>query len=1054
MRFLCVVFALSAAVVAGAGERIAVLDLGVPAGVTNRFGCASSPQAFVRALGTKHDVRIVPHAQMFEEGAFDNARTDLLVLPAGSLFPETAAAALVGYLKRGGLLLTCGGYAFDEPMKFVAGRWTDGSDVVAPPPACGVKLGTPPLAAWRVDASESDLPTELGESRRPDGHAAIRIATKGLRHFNAGIVPFPSGAAREDRGSFGFDAKGGAGTEKFRVEITERDGTRWWCPLELGGDWRTYRLCWADFQFHRDSPTAKTRGKAGDRIRFENAVRVMFSLCHRECAPQRPHEVWVANLTTGRDPDAHRRVAAQGRVRINHRHYGEGFFDQPRPDQIAAFSPAYAFADVPRIENDAFWGDLFPAVSLKGSFAGWDASAMLTPQINAHASNRAVLRPVLACRGSDGRLLGRAASLVFHYDGIFKGSAWALFGVGSEDLFATPANDALLLSMTEALFRRTFLARTRPAYDCYRPGETMSFSTEAMNLSGRTVAGEVGFTVFDEAGRVVHSTNMTCSVAAKGRTKASFAWKVPQDGDDLYRVVAEFRTGGGVADREENAIAVWNEKTVANGPKLGVDGTYFTIDGRKRFWFGAQMFLARQQSYTSASALRFYREFKAIRAAGMRISRNFFGWNVDLSGKGDAGPGRERLLRLMDACVVLSQKFGIVNYFNPVCGNDIPRTLDGIAAEARDVEMFARRYGKVPGFMMDVRNEARLPCPERALGKDPMSDAALAEAFRTWAQAVADAARRGRPDLVVSTGWSQGWGWGSGFKDPPTAALPFSFTDCHYYGPNMDILPEIKKVDQRVLGRPAVMGEFGVAFHPERIRFSSTFADEREAARRYRGQPIRAFGAGFAFVCNYGWTDLVEGNTTFAFCHWDGNPRPALDVYRHVGEALSGFDVRERRPDAVLVLDDGRFEPGERRKGTFAVCRRAIEALSWWGADYSVLPACVARDLPGTVKLTIRTDELVRAGFGGLNGDPAAERAAIGAKLKVAGASFTRRPQDPDTLETYRVDGVGETAWAFWNDGESGTCVERGGHCLTIGPGRGGLMRISDSGELRQAVEL
>ena len=52
-----------------AAGRVTVLDMGLEAGVTNGFGCASAPAAFVRALGGTYDVRVVPHATAIADGA-------------------------------------------------------------------------------------------------------------------------------------------------------------------------------------------------------------------------------------------------------------------------------------------------------------------------------------------------------------------------------------------------------------------------------------------------------------------------------------------------------------------------------------------------------------------------------------------------------------------------------------------------------------------------------------------------------------------------------------------------------------------------------------------------------------------------------------------------------------------------------------------------------------------------------------------------------------------------------------------------------------------------
>ena len=1037
-----------------ASGRVTVLDFQIEAGRTNRFGCASAPSAFVRALGDAYDVRVVPHDMARIEGAFDISRTDLLVLPCGSLFPNDLAREIVRFLSKGGLLLTCGGYAFNEPMQFNEGKWVLPFVDPQPKPVCHNLVVLPPAAEWHT-RSEAGTTTVLTEEITADGKAAIRVSSPMMKRYNLGSVEFPKGDDANRREALAFRAKGGPGLKLLRIEIDERDGTRWWADVPVSEEWRDVVLSWADFNFHAGSATGKSRGGSGDRIDFANAATFAFGITRIGNSFNRPHSAWIADLRTGVDPFASKRVRPNIRANINHRHYGPGGRSRPRPEQIGIFSPNYSFKNVASIVNEPYCADLYPAVELKGSFSGWDASVMLSSQISGHAKCRAVLRPVLACRDATGALKGHAASLAFHYDDYFKGSAWAIFGVDSADLFATPENDALLRRMIDNLFLRVFLSQTRPEFDCYRMGETMEFSTEVMDFGKSNLSGEVRFAVFDEKGTKVHVASIP-SVARMGKSvKVAFSWTVPSDDVDLYRVVAEFVSGGRTIDREENAIAVWNEKTISKGPKLGVDGTYFTIDGKRSFWIGAQMFLARQQAYTSASALRFYRDFKGMSEAGMRISRNFFGWRPGQREK-DVRKS-EKDLRLMDACVALSQKFGIVNYFTPISGNEIPQGGEAIEREAIDIEMFARRYANVPGFMMDVRNEARLTSVNRDSRQGPKNGRALADAFVSWSKEAADAARRGRPGISVSTGWGHGWGRGGAFKDPPTASVPFSFNDCHYYGENMDHLSEVKKIDHRVFGKPAVMGECGVAFNPDRIPYSVSFATEEEAARRYRCQSVQTFGSGYAFMSNYGWSDLIEGNVSFGFCHWDGTPRDVLKVYSRLARIFASFEIEETRPDTVLVLSDRRLDR-DSHNAVISVYRRAVDALSWWGVNYSVIPAGERERLPADVKLVLDMDELEKAGFGGVHDhalkvDP---RKFIGNRLSEAGVVLARRKGDPDDLGVFRVQAKGGgVVWAFWNsDRQASVSVERGGRRLILGAARAGLIRLSADGSLIGMEEL
>ncbi len=1044
---LAACLALAAQFALGSAGRVAVLDMGVQPGVSNMYGCASSPAAFARALGGKYDVRVVPHARAIEEGAFDTAMTDLLVVPSGALFPKSAAAALVKFLKKGGLLLTCGGYAFDEPRTFVGGEWRESSVPVLPAPACTNPVAMPPPADWtQITFPESK--TEIEEVAVPGGSKAVKISTSKMLRYNLGTMAVPK-KSMEGMEALGFRAKSTPGLKTFRVEIAERDGTRWRADLPASTEWKEYNLAWDAFDFHGDSPTKNKRGKGSDRVRFQDAARISFGVTHGDGNRRRiPQALWVADVRTGQDPLAGKRVRPdKSGTWINTRNYPGYWRAEPAPEQIGIFSPAYRLEDVTRLRNDPETADLFATLDCAGDFGGWDASAMLTPKGNGHAPNRAAYRPVLACRDEDGRLRGRAACLVYHYAGVFKGSSWALFGIDNRDLFATPAADELLRGMADALFRRVYLAVTAPVWACYRPGETATFATCVKNFSGAAASGTVVFTLSDEHGEVVRRVETPFSVQSRKDMRLTMDWPVPPAAGDFYRLKAELAMDGRVVDRETTAIAVWNERTISRGPKVGMDGTFFTVNGRKQFLVGAQMFLARQASHTSGSALRFYDDFKTMSSAGMNVSRNFFAFS-----SATKEPQRTRLVRLMDACVLLSQKFGIVNYFTPCCGNAIPLDAAGQEAEGEYLAFFAKRYRDVPGLIMDVRNEPRI---ERKNG-DGRSLREFKDVFLAWSRAAAAGAHRGNPSVIAATGWSQGWGGGSAVKDPPTAAMPFDFTDCHYYGDNENHVSEIKKVDHRVLGKPAVMGEFGCAFNPMRIPFSDSFATMEEASRRYRCQAVRTLGCGYAFMCHYGWTDLIEGICTFAICHWDGNPRPVADIYSNISRTFAQLTPAENPPDTVVIISESRLDPEESvRQGTLTAYRGICNALAWHGVNFSVLPESEKGRIPQTVKLTVGTDDFK----GGTYDDPvlgaAAFRAELGRRIRNAGVSSTRRPEDPDTLETYRVPGVGATAWVFWNgDEKKPVTVERGGHCITIGPERGGYLQISGDGRLEASAEL
>ena len=119
-------------------------------------------------------------------------------------------------------------------------------------------------------------------------------------------------------------------------------------------------------------------------------------------------------------------------------------------------------------------------------------------------------------------------------------------------------------------------------------------------------------------------------------------------------------------------------------------------------------------------------------------------------------------------------------------------------------------------------------------------------------------------------------------------------------------------------------------------------------------------------------------------------------------------------------------------------------ALKYWGANWSKITESAVGKC--SVKLVLDPEALP-------TDDAAALRRVVGEKLRSAGCAFTRRAEDPETLETYRVPGEGATGWVFWNGGESSVEVRRGGHAVTVRPGHAGYLQIADDGRLEASEE-
>ena len=516
----------------------------------------------------------------------------------------------------------------------------------------------------------------------------------------------------------------------------------------------------------------------------------------------------------------------------------------------------------------------------------------------------------------------------------------------------------------------------------------------------------------------------TCS-AVGGQTNVETEWTVPSDAPDFLYLTAELLEGARLRDREQGAIVVWNDRVIAQGQRLKKEGLRLTIGGESRFFMGNQTFWGQHASVTASSPLRFYEDFRQMRAFGLRWTRCFL-------------PCRdEKAKRDSDAVVQLAQKFGIVLYHTPNLSNT--RDAARLAEENAAMREIATRYRGVPGLAIDICNEPSM--------KEPPSRGAT-DAQRAWARTNRAAAKEVRPDLPISVGWSQGWAGGGATKDPQVASLDLDFTDRHYYGPPVRMPQEMKDVDLRVLGKPLIIGECGAKNHPT-FKTSDPWGhgdDDASYDRRFRYLVSHAFGLGATALLSWHWRDPMEGIFPCGLVHATNVPRPTALLFSRMARTFNRLELVDNPPDVVVLMDEEvRQSPDAARAASVTAAHDLDDALLWWGANWSKLTSSRAADIPPTVKLVLKPEDFA---------DAATRRDAVGARLRAAGCAFTRRAEDPETLDTFRVPGNGATGWVFWNGGESPVEVRRGGHALIVGAKRVGYLQIADDGKLQIREEL
>lgn len=1038
--------------------RVAVLDLGFGVG-TNAFGYMGDPAVFEQTLAKRCRVARVTGDDLCSEAVFRRDAFDLLVVPTGAAFPAAAAGLLVDYLGEGGKLLTCGGYAFDQPVVKRDGAWISPRAFEGKIPAGTVPIALPPPTGWSVGAGGGGT-TVVEKVAGPHGAAGVRVSTPAMLLWNTASAAL----SLKGHSVISFLAKGDAGTKAGWFEVMERDGSRWHAKLDFTSEWSEFRLTPAQFTYWPDNASVG-RGLPGDHVDFDSVTRLSLGLALDIAPVQTPQGFAVCAVKGGVDPHAAERCLRLPTINTRTGRIRDAI--HPNPEQIQLFDPCETLLDVAHTATDADMEGILPTVAWEGAAGGLSARAQLGVNGHGFGPNRCCWRPILACRAADGSLRGYAGALVHNYTGTFAGSSWAFFGVTDRDLFPKGDERAakLLVAVVEALLGDLHLCETTPRYSCYREGETAQLRTQVANGGGVARNVTVRFRLTDEAGRTVAAFTQDVCARPGGLTPVEVAWTVPASAPDYVDFTAELSelkspetasgasmsgpstTGVRILDRERAALVVWTPAVVAAGPKVRREGLRLTLDGASRFFAGAQTFWGQHGSVTARSPRRFRDDFRQMQAFGMRWTRCFLPCRTEAE------------FRDSDAVVQLAQKYGLVLYHTPNLANTPSRAeLD---EEIARMKAICTRYRDVPGFAVDICNEPSFkmatPAFEAALGEKPnwtgqADDPAVLRTFtkatelqRRWARELAEAARAARPGTLLSVGWSQGWAGGAATKDPQVASLDLDFTDRHYYGPYENLMGHVKDIDLRVLGKPFLVGECGSKNHPTFQKEDPWGMKDDDAfySTRFRYLYSHVFGGGATALLSWHWRDPVEGLFPCGLVLPSGVPRPTAFVVEKLARTFGRLELVDNPPDVVVLMDERMRHTTARAQATQAAWRVDGELL-WWGANWSCLTSSRERDIPASVKLVIRPEGL----------DPATLRTEIGARLKTSGASFTRRAGDPATLETFRVPGKGATGWVFWNGGTEPVEVERDGHRLTVGALRVGYLQVAADGTLQVKEEL
>jgi hypothetical protein len=367
----------------------------------------------LRAAG--YGVTVLGNQDVTTEGVLDPRRFDVLALPDSPHFPLAAMEPLQRFLRGGGDLVLMGGLPFSTLLLHMGDEWLTQAQVderlrQTPVRQLLFDFESGDTSAWSRASNHLEMPSRAVLVAGPTGKA-LELDIRGLDGWDTFAVDLPDGLPVSDNVLL-FSAAASPGTSAMVVELREGDGSRWIATVELGEEWTAHVLPATRFEFWGDaSPTG--RGNTGDVVHFGQVRSLSFGL--------------AGSHTPG--------LRGDHTIRVDQIGTGHAVFPEPAPEggvSLNAFSDyeVYRMADVRSIAP-APGEDGASGLAMEMACQGWSAVGFAFP-------NESVFVPLAVARDASGRSQGWAAGALLNYRGMYRNSAWLLFGVETPAFYGSP----------------------------------------------------------------------------------------------------------------------------------------------------------------------------------------------------------------------------------------------------------------------------------------------------------------------------------------------------------------------------------------------------------------------------------------------------------------------------------------------------------------------------------------------------------------------------------------------------------------------------------------
>ena len=729
--------ALSADPAASTRGSVSVLrEPGLPAA-----GTGSQPERIATILEQAgFHVDLHSAAQWADPQVLNTSKVDIAVVPTGESFPAKARENFQRYLKDGGNFISIGGYAFNRLWVQDGTKWTDETTHTKAQreAALSPERSLLPNGSFELPGEIPVGGVQLDRQWRRDGPSAEVAQIEGMSGTRCAHVMLPPDQASGSR-TFYLDFKPEAGQSyeiacRIRCEEIAGDGMAYAAVYEHAADGQIVEF--RDFVTRRgtsDWSEARYEFTPNERVA---RVRVQFGL-YLATGQAWFDDFRLANVTGLTAP----RMNTASGVPADGLH--------TRPEQIGVFDPSYPLTRVRELRSA---GNCLLAADcrLGADIRGWAASGVV-------GDNNARWIPMLEAYDRFGRSRGPAASVMFHYNGHYRGSAWGFWGVDNLDLF-TDANSPMskaLAEMAAHVARETYLHNLQTDQRLYRDGETVRVTAVVENR-GRIpqnvrIEMHADETPFGTPHRLVSiplkSQTLTLESGASRKIEAEFS--PPKFSGDAGLIYAKVEIDGRTIDEMETGYVVDRPEVARSAAPSRMSGNYFTHGNRPLFLFGTDTY-----SYTYFSAfdnpLTWARDHRACRDYGIQVYEN-----LQFSRPGHQLT--EADWRSFRAMAQLTQKHNLVFMPGMLIGENVAVGAEGLNEQSALCRSYAQNLHDLPALHYYINGDYQLNLNTNA-----------AEMRTLWNQWLADK-YHDRQSLERAWGNSNTGAWGDIALPPPNS---------------------------------------------------------------------------------------------------------------------------------------------------------------------------------------------------------------------------------------------------------------------------------------------